>query len=523
MNRSRGSWRLAARLARREVRRRPLRSVLVLLLIAAPVFAITVADVLIVSQQTHGPAEGFRREYGDADLVYLAGGAAEPRFEPPLPSGSRVTRVLGAELPLTPSDGRGLRVVQVKAIADEGDLGAGGLGLTEGRPPGRGEVGLSRNVARWFGAGIGSRISLSRPRYSAVVSGIVRSENDFETPILIAPDFPFAVVLPGVIQTTVAVMLPRGYSASAALGLNEAAVAVNPALATAEAVRAASKPRTDVLHTPTGDVALPKLTASEPGGSASIVVPEQFGNAKGVDALAKFWSWVAVALVLAMVSVLIAAAFATTARRQLVTLGQLSANGGDQQFLRRMLTMQGTILGVVGAALGGGLALGGLSIWHGWIESLYHHQVHYRVALDLLIIGLTAVVAATIAARFPARSTSRVPVLAALAGRRPLPPVPPLQWVKAIIVFAAGVGLLALVAVNAKGGGVNVNLAASVAIAGGLFVIAGVAFAQTAFGGVAIGHYAKGGATVGAHVVSSERVDASAAEWFTRLGLHDRQ
>ena len=77
MNRSRGSWRLAARLARREVRRRPLRSLLVVLLIAVPVFAITVADVLVVSQQTHGPAEGFRREYGDANLVYLAGGAAD--------------------------------------------------------------------------------------------------------------------------------------------------------------------------------------------------------------------------------------------------------------------------------------------------------------------------------------------------------------------------------------------------------------------------------------------------------------
>jgi hypothetical protein len=52
-------------------------------------------------------------------------------------------------------------------------------------------------------------------------------------------------------------------------------------------------------------------------------------------------------------------------------------------------------------------------------------------------------------------------------------------------------------------------------------VIAGVALAQTAFGGVAVGQYAKGGAAVGPHVISSKRVDESAAIWFSRLGLHN--
>ena len=74
--------------------------------------------------------------------------------------------------------------------------------------------------------------------------------------------------------------------------------------------------------------------------------------------------------------------------------------------------------------------------------------------------------------------------------------------------------------------GAEARAVGAVTVAGvgfGAFVIAGVAFAQTAFGGVAIGHYAKGGAAVGTHVVSSERVDDSAAEWFTRLGLHNRE
>lgn len=72
-------------------------------------------------------------------------------------------------------------------------------------------------------------------------------------------------------------------------------------------------------------------------------------------------------------------------------------------------------------------------------------------------------------------------------------------------------------------GGVAVGAVTVAGVGFGALVIAGVAFAQTAFGGVAIGHYAKGGAAVGTHVVSSERVDDSAAEWFTRLGLHNRE
>lgn len=478
MNQSRGSWRLAARLARREVRRRPLRAVLVLLLIAAPVFALTVADVLVETNQTHAAAERFHRDYGEADLVYELDGRTTARFQPRLPSGSRVATVFKATLPLTPSHGSGLRLVDVRRIDAQGRLDAAGVQLTNGRAPRPGEAVVSQKVADWFRVGIGSELTLTQPEFSARVVGFVRAANDFGVPVLAAPDFPFAVVRSGVVRTDTVVDLPEGYSVTDpwAGGPTGPLPAVAPESQVGDPTL--SEPNRDTMQTPTGSRPLPRAFPADavPSGSFGTVVPDQYGSDKGIAALAKFWSWVAAALLLAMVSVLIAAAFATTARRQLVTLGQLSANGGDQQFLRRMLTMQGTILGVVGTGFGMGLALVALFVWRGWIESLYRHELDYLLTGDLAIIGLTAVVAATIAARFPARSTSRVPVLAALAGRRPLPPVPPLQWVKAVIVFGAGVGLLALVAVNANGGGVNANLAASVAIAGGLFVIAGVAY-----------------------------------------------
>lgn len=69
-------------------------------------------------------------------------------------------------------------------------------------------------------------------------------------------------------------------------------------------------------------------------------------------------------------------------------------------------------------------------------------------------------------------------------------------------------------------GGIGVGLITISGVGLGAFVIAGVAIAQTAFGGVAIGQYAKGGVAIGSHVVSAERVDVSAAVWFSRVGLH---
>ena len=57
-------------------------------------------------------------------------------------------------------------------------------------------------------------------------------------------------------------------------------------------------------------------------------------------------------------------------------------------------------------------------------------------ARDLIAIGVTGIVAATIAAFVPARSAARVPVLSALAGRRPLGALP--RWIVPIGVALFG-------------------------------------------------------------------------------------
>ena len=66
------SWRFALRLARREVRRRPGRTLLVMLLIALPVCGMTMVTVLVQTNNDSG-AESFAREFGAADLVATNG------------------------------------------------------------------------------------------------------------------------------------------------------------------------------------------------------------------------------------------------------------------------------------------------------------------------------------------------------------------------------------------------------------------------------------------------------------------
>ncbi len=85
------------------------------------------------------------------------------------------------------------------------------------------------------------------------------------------------------------------------------------------------------------------------------------------------------------------------------------------------------------------------------------------------MIVATGTVAATVAALVPARSASRVPVLAALAGRRPLGDLPPRLLPLGAATFALGVFLLFVGASSDSGS----NASAAAAVLGGVMVLAG--------------------------------------------------
>src|SRR5262249_8332417 len=112
------------------------------------------------------------------------------------------------------------------------------------------------------------------------------------------------------------------------------------------------------------------------------------------------WTLVAGMIALAIAGIVISGAFAVGARRQLVTLGQLSANGADGSLLRRPLSLQGVLCGVLGTAAGiiGGVVT--LVLVHARFDGWIHRDIGPYVwsTRDLIAIAVTGVAAATIAA-----------------------------------------------------------------------------------------------------------------------------
>src|SRR5690606_22153491 len=87
------------------------------------------------------------------------------------------------------------------------------------------------------------------------------------------------------------------------------------------------------------------------------------------------WAYVLGAVALTVVGIVISAAFAVGARRQLVTIGQLSASGAPPSTVRSALVLQGTVTGLVGAAAGLLLAVGLLLGFQGFVEELLDRRI----------------------------------------------------------------------------------------------------------------------------------------------------
>ena len=186
------------------------------------------------------------------------------------------------------------------------------------------------------------------------------------------------------------------------------------------------------------------------------------------------WSLVIGAIALTVVGIVISAAFAVGARRQLVTLGQLSASGAPPSTVRAALVLQGTVTGVLGAVVGLVIAAAVLITCRGLFEGWLDQRIDRYVisGRDVLLAVLIGVAAATISALLPARTAARVPTLAALAGRRPLAPVSRRLLAAGFAAMLGGLGLLGLAVVGSRSGG-DGDLWAFVASLGGVAELLG--------------------------------------------------
>jgi putative ABC transport system permease protein len=446
--RSSTSLRLAARLARREVRRRPWRTLLVALLVALPVAGMTVAAGFVRTDR-FDPVDAWVTSWGataDIGITTMGKGPFQGPSDGPdadaalasLPAGSRTTSWHNAYVIMRTVD-KHRSSAEVTDIPLSQPIGDDYIQLMRGRlPTAADEVFLTRELARDLAVDVGDVVDLERPqRLSWKVAGIGERRaywGSYTAVVGAGSTFSFNATREMGGSLNYAIDLPEGVT------------------------RQQLRRFTAAFGT---DALAPHLRASGAGGES-----------KNREVA---WSWVIGGIVLTVVGIVIASAFAAGARRQLTTLGQLSANGAAPAVLRGVLFLQGTWTGAIGSLLGLGLGGVGLVALAPHADRLLGRDVEpwdLRIT-DLVPVVLLGVLAATLAALVPARTTVRVPVLAALAGRRPLVKVP--RWVTGMgaVTMLGGLGLLGLAVLGGREANHDTELWALTAVIGGMGVLLG--------------------------------------------------
>jgi len=427
-------WRLAVRLARRDVLRRPGRTALVTLLVALPVAAMVMAVTLIRTDHVT-PADEWARHNGTADA------RAFSSSEPELPEGAVAAPLYRTSVGLRTEGGPRTWVLLTSLDGLE-DFAPLGPVLVSGRAPrSDGEVTLSRGALRALDAEVGDTVALVPTGATLTIVG------EAEQPDCLSCDVGHATV------ETMEALLP---GPDTALTPDRWLIDLPP-MTVDEQVALAEASDGSIL---TRDLHLA-------GWQGPLVADP---NDDGVR-----WAYVLGAVALTVVGIVIAATFAVGARRQLVALGQLSASGASPSTLRAALVLQGTVTGVVAALAGLALGAVALVVLRGVIEEhLLDHRIDAYTYRGVEVAGaaVVGVVAATIAALIPARTAAKVPTLAALAGRRPLPPVPRRLVAAGAAAVAGGLALLGLATVGSRSGESG-QLWAFVAVVGGVAELLG--------------------------------------------------
>ncbi len=129
------------------------------------------------------------------------------------------------------------------------------------------------------------------------------------------------------------------------------------------------------------------------------------------------------AIVLLETGLVAAAAFVVSAQRKLRTIGILGASGAEPGQIRRLVLMDGVLLGLTGSAVGVVLGLAIAFAVSPNLDSLAGRMTGPFAVPILLPIGaiVLGTLASTIAAYGPARSAAKVSTVQALAGRTRAP------------------------------------------------------------------------------------------------------
>lgn len=149
---------------------------------------------------------------------------------------------------------------------------------------------------------------------------------------------------------------------------------------------------------------------------------------------------------LLFVGLIAVAGFTVMAQRRLRALGMLASLGATDRHVRLVMLANGAAVGAIAALAGAGAGLGGWLALAPRLEQTVNHRID-RFDVPWWAIGAAmalAVVTAVIAAWWPARAASRVPVVAALSGRPPRPQPGHRLAAAGTVLLAAGLVLLGM-------------------------------------------------------------------------------
>ena len=455
-------WRPALRLAWRDAVRSRGRSILVLVMIALPVLAVTAALVVQRTSDVNG-LEGYDRRAGTAAARIWAEPGSGPVAQAADPNDGSAWLGPDAGDDFTQADiaetlGRDVRVVEIRDSQDRARVGerAVDLGITEvdladplsdglfdlasgALPTGPDEVVINSALAA-KGVALGDELDVAGSGRTPTVVGIGESTS--------VRDWPYAFGAPG------SLVAADGSS----LGRTDWLVETDP-------VR-----WDEVLElNARGAFVLSRAVLEDPPRLDQLA--EQMGYDTGQGDVIAIIALIA-AMVLIEVVLLAGPAFAVGARRQSRTLALIAASGGTPAQARRVILASGVVLGGVAAVLGGvlGLVVGWALLpvvqrfsgsWFGPFE------VPWRYVLGVAAFGL---VSALLAALVPAWLASRQDVVAVLSGRRGDRPPSAKSPILGVIVLGLGVAGAAYGATAESEGEYFIAISAVVAVLGMILV-----------------------------------------------------
>ena len=404
-----GNWRLPLRLARRDALRHRARSVLVLIMIALPVLAVTAADVMISTSKVSGPESVDRRMGGAQALITVNDGVSSVKQGPdpdstypvldgngrsPAPTSDQVSSLLdGARLlelrhgQVQVATDKGRTTAEVTEVDLRDPLTTGLHDLTSGRlPRGADEVVVNQALLD-KGYAVGDPLDLT------------------------APGAPSAPRIVGVAESTSTRTSPVAFAPLGVLGVQ--ASSGHQWLVDGGPV---SWPTVQQLNG-IGALVVSRAVLSDPPPASQWPAEVQ---PSGTDETTLAVLGLIVVMALIEVVLLAGPAFAVSARKQQRSLALMAATGGTPKQARRVVVASAVLLGSVAAALGVGLGIGVARLLQPFLQSRSDLWFGPFEVPWLHLVGIAGfgLLSAFLAAVVPAHLASRQDVVAVLAGRR---------------------------------------------------------------------------------------------------------